>query len=447
MPRKPAAGPLLALVLAVLLAAALAPGPAHAFCYTTHAMVNLRSGPGPAHPVLQKLDMNQTLDRLGGEGRWARVRTQSGRFGWVRADLVSDTWIKVHKAERRIMLMKGREVQRTWPAAFCPFNPLGDKVKLGDGGTPEGRFFLCELIEHPGQAKYGARSLRLSYPNLEDARRGLADGIIDTAQYLAMVKALKAGHMPPQGTGLGGSIRIHGGGSDKHWTLGCVGMADADVIQLFGQVARGARVEVYKSAAQDRAINEPGRLNRLVLAGAEAQLKPPLADYTREAMAIFRMKYPMGDIPQKWAVCTDIIIRALRQAGLDLQALLHEDAITHPRRYARWIKQADWLIDHRRARNLQVFLTHHALVLDQRLAQKRPTRYQAGDIVTMDTGIPNGTAYDHIAIVAGSKNGSGAPLAINIWTVGFKTMAMDLLAKDYPGVVGHFRLTHPFDYQ
>jgi uncharacterized protein YijF (DUF1287 family) len=69
------------------------------------------------------------------------------------------------------------------------------------------------------------------------------------------------------------------------------------------------------------------------------------------------------------------------------------------------------------------------------------------DIVLMDTGIANGTVFDHIGIVDQKKNADGLPLVINIWTVGSQTSAMDLLGKPYPTIVGHFRFAHAFDYQ
>ena len=65
----------------------------------------------------------------------------------------------------------------------------------------------------------------------------------------------------------------------------------------------------------------------------------------------------------------------------------------------------------------------------------------------MDTGIRNGTEYDHIGIVDDSKDEGGFPRVINIWTTGMRTSSMDLLGGAYPRVVGHFRAGHPFDYQ
>ena len=429
-----------ALGLALFLAALLPAAKAQALMYTIKSGVNLRQGPGLNHASLARLDFNQTLRPDRQEGSWWKVSTLTGLEGWIRQDMVSDVWIKVHKKERRLLVIQGDRVIRTYQAALCPANPLGDKEKQGDGGTPEGRFFICERIKQPGQAKYGARSLRISYPNAEDARRGLAGGLITYAQYLGLIKNLKAGRMPAQNTPLGGSIRIHGGGSDRDWTLGCVALSDRDVTELFDLVPGPARVEIYKSEADDQRINQAGNLSRLVLAGAEKQLENP-ALYTSAAAGLFQLSYPGGDIASDQAVCTDVIIRALRLAGLDLQALVHEDAVLNPDSYKRWIKKPSYHIDHRRVRNLAVFLGRHAAPV------KDAGACRPGDLVIMDTGISNGTELDHIGIVSAEKDGRGVYRVINIWTVGFRTMAMVLLEQGYPQAVSFHRLTHEFDYQ
>jgi uncharacterized protein YijF (DUF1287 family) len=413
--------------------------------YTLKPGVNLYKKLGPDRRVEMRLAMNQTLHQMSRRGPWVKVRTLTGRVGYVRAASISDLWLKVHKAERVLYLMKGRRAIKIFRMALSPQNPLGDKVKQGDGGTPEGRFFICEALRKPPAARYGARSLRLSYPNIEDARRGLRKKLVSYLTYLKIVRAIRAGRMPPQKTRLGGSIRIHGGGAKRDWTLGCIALDDKDVIEIFGRVGKGARVEVYRNAAADRRLNSPGYLNRLILAGARLQIQQK-ALYTSQALAEYRLSYPGGDIRPNWAVCTDVVIRALRTAGLDLQALIHEDAIINPGRYRRWIRRPNVNIDHRRTRNLQVFLSHHAKVLPLVATRQNRHLFRPGDIVTMDTGIRNGSVFDHIGIVARATDERGIPLVINIWTVGYRTSAMSLLGRTYPKIVGHFRLTHPFDY-
>jgi uncharacterized protein YijF (DUF1287 family) len=77
-------------------------------------------------------------------------------------------------------------------------------------------------------------------------------------------------------------------------------------------------------------------------------------------------------------------------------------------------------------RNLQIYLRYHSEVLPE------DKEYQPGDIVTMDTGIANGTVFDHIGILDDSLNPQGLPKVINIWTTGYRTASMDLLGHQFP---------------
>ena len=65
-------------------------------------------------------------------------------------------------------------------------------------------------------------SLGVSYPNTEDARRGLESGLIDRETYESIASAIERGACPDQDTPLGGAIAIHSGGTTD-WTQGCIG--------------------------------------------------------------------------------------------------------------------------------------------------------------------------------------------------------------------------------
>ena len=412
--------------------------------YTIKANVNLRKGPGLDFKVIEKLKHNQSLSDEGKTGKWFKVKTSTGVEGYVHHSMISDKWIKIYKDEHLLLLMKGENAFKSYKIALCPFNPDKDKVKQGDGGTPEGRFYICEMLKEPKKAKYGARSMRISYPNIEDARRGLKDRLIDYDTYKGILKEIHQGAMPNQSTILGGSIRIHGGGNSRDWTLGCVGMDDDDIIEIFDMVGPGTRVEIYRNKKQDEELNRPGYLNRKILEGAKKQLVKP-ALYTKNASGLIKLSYPMGDIPDNEAVCTDIIIRALRHAGIDLQALVHEHIILAPELYNN-IKIPDYNIDHRRTRNLQIYFMHNAEVIFNGEGEVDNKKAKPGDIIIMDTGIRNGTVFDHIGIVDDKTDSTGNSRVINIWTTGYKTDSMSLLGREYPEAVGIFRLIHPFDY-
>jgi uncharacterized protein YijF (DUF1287 family) len=113
--------------------------------------------------------------------------------------------------------------------------------------------------------------------------------------------------------------------------------------------------------------------------------------------AYVTLDYPGGDIPRKTGVCTDVIIRAYRDAfEVDLQALIHADMKANFSSYPNtWgLTRADRNIDHRRVPNLERYFTRNGL---KREAPGRREDWQAGDLVTMRLG----GRLPHIAIFSG----------------------------------------------
>lgn len=115
--------------------------------------------------------------------------------------------------------------------------------------------------------------------------------------------------------------------------------------------------------------------------------------------AYFNIDYPNGDVPADKGVCTDVIIRAYRKLGIDLQQELHLDMKAHFSSYPTiWgLKTTDTNIDHRRVPNLMTFFTRHgvkkAITMDAR-------DYLPGDIVTWNLG----GGLTHIGIVVNEKS-------------------------------------------
>jgi hypothetical protein len=108
------------------------------------------------------------------------------------------------------------------------------------------------------------------------------------------------------------------------------------------------------------------------------------------------LSYPNGDVPMEKGVCTDVIIRAMRKAGVDLQKEVHEDMkpnfSVYPKKWG--LKKADPNIDHRRVPNLQTFFQRKGKSL---AVTDKPEDYQPGDIVTYDL---DGKGMTHIALVS-----------------------------------------------
>lgn len=91
--------------------------------------------------------------------------------------------------------------------------------------------------------------------------------------------------------------------------------------------------------------------------------------------------YPMGDVPNNIGVCTDLIVRAYRSVGVDLQQFVHEDMAANFDSYPnRWgLRRPDHNIDHRRVPNLQAFLRRHGETLE---ISTNASDYKVGELVT-----------------------------------------------------------------
>jgi murein L,D-transpeptidase YafK len=152
---------------------------------------------------------------------------------------VDDLHIVIRKSAHSLKLVKGRRLVKSYSIALG-FSPMGDKQFEGDGKTPLGEFYIFTKND---QSKFYL-SLGLSYPNAEDAMRGLADKLINKEQYDLILKAIKDHKMPLQDTALGGEIYIHGGGTANDWTDGCVALRDTDIKELFDLVNVGMRVTI-----------------------------------------------------------------------------------------------------------------------------------------------------------------------------------------------------------
>lgn len=147
--------------------------------------------------------------------------------------------ILVKKGERRLLLFDGDQPVRTYRIGLG-FTPTGDKMRQGDGRTPEGSFYVC--VKNEASKFY--RSLGLSYPDKTHAARGLRDGLINRAQHDEIISALDRRQRPPWNTRLGGEIFIHGNGSSNDWTWGCVALDDKDMKELFEAVPKGVVVVI-----------------------------------------------------------------------------------------------------------------------------------------------------------------------------------------------------------
>ena len=109
-----------------------------------------------------------------------------------------------------------------------------------------------------------------------------------------------------------------------------------------------------------------------------------------------KIDYPNGDVPANIGVCTDVVIRAYRAIGIDLQLFIHEDMLLNKSIYdkKRKTNRLDRSIDHRRCPNIRTFLDRQGADLP---VTKNGSDYLPGDLVFWDI------AAGHVGIVIDQK--------------------------------------------
>ena len=140
-----------------------------------------------------------------------------------------------------------------------------------------------------------------------------------------------------------------------------------------------------------------------------------------------KIPYPMGDIPLSQGVCTDVIIRSLRDAyGIDLQELIHTDSQQRP---YPGISKRDPSIDHRRVPNIVNFFKAHSLSVKNAV-------HQPGDIVVWKV-----EGLDHIGLISDAAPNSSPLVIHNIDSRGVQEE--DFFSHNFP-ICHHFRLSKEF---
>jgi uncharacterized protein YijF (DUF1287 family) len=193
------------------------------------------------------------------------------------------------------------------------------------------------------------------------------------------------------------------------------GMAIAAGVLAVSAAVGGARAQPTEAAAP---------LGVRLARAAEAQVGVTL----HYDPAYVQLAYPGGDVPRNRGVCTDVVVRALRAVGVDLQVAVHEDMTRHFAAYPRhWgLRRPDRNIDHRRVPNLMTFLARHGKELPLAAA------YEPGDLVAWR--LANG--LHHIGMVS-THVAAGSDHRLVVHNIGAGAQLEDVLhafAK-----LGHYR--------
>ena len=166
---------------------------------------------------------------------------------------------------------------------------------------------------------------------------------------------------------------------------------------------------------------------------------PPLVAAARRQVGVtllydpayVEMSYPGGDVPAERGVCTDVVVRALRSQGVDLQQTIHEDMRAHFAEYPQqWgLQGPNRSIDHRRVPNQMRWFEREGW---SRPITTNTADYSAGDIAAWKL---NDSGLLHIGIVSDRKAVDGTPLVIH--NIGNGTREDDILFRH--AVIGHYR--------
>jgi hypothetical protein len=148
----------------------------------------------------------------------------------------------LHKSKRRLDLYADDEILKSYVVNLGGA-PEGDKHIEGDQKTPEGDLYICAK----NRSSHFTRYLGIAYPTPDWAREAAKEGKVSEKVVRDTEAAFrKRDRCPPQTSPLGGVVGIHGkGGWEKRgddivgvdWTLGCVGLRDPDILEIFNTYA------------------------------------------------------------------------------------------------------------------------------------------------------------------------------------------------------------------
>lgn len=158
-----------------------------------------------------------------------------------------DVWILVDTNALTLSVMKGDSPLRTFENIAIGSNGATWEKRTMDEKTPLGDFRISAIKNNSRFHLFFA----INYPTMEHARRALEDGRVSHAEFQALQTAWKRGESPPQNTGLGGFIGIHGVGEGDmeihnrfNWTNGCIAITNEEIDELAGLVNIGTRVTI-----------------------------------------------------------------------------------------------------------------------------------------------------------------------------------------------------------
>jgi len=211
--------------------------------------------------------------------------------------------------------------------------------------------------------------------------------------------------------------------------LSLVGLLPAKIAETLPLSLPG---ELSPSVIADKPADQLTLADRVVL-GARDEVKRG----TRYDASYQKITYPGGDVDAKVGACSDVIIRAYRAAGIDLQVLVHEDMAKNFKLYPhKWgLKAPDPNIDHRRVPNLACFFARYGQTLTNEV-DGHLKEWQWGDVVVWR--FKDGRT--HIGIISDRQTADGVPAIID--NSGIARERPYLTTPDWT-ITGHYRYPLP----
>jgi len=229
------------------------------------------------------------------------------------ATLTAKRIVVIDKAKQNVVLFTDGKRTAAFPAAFG-IDPDSDKHRAFDCATPEGHYFVA-------YKKMKSRfhlALGLSYPNLANAEKGLAGGVISPREYRRIYTAVRRSRPAPHDTGLGGGIAIHGGGvfryfgqsRERDWTEGCIALNDEDIETLFNACQVQDSVIIFDSRKTLHGIIRPFTRGEVM-----DENRAPICP---DGICTYRTEIPTS------LGRTRVIVKEGRNYGRSLEVVVHE---------------------------------------------------------------------------------------------------------------------------
>lgn len=157
--------------------------------------------------------------------------------------------VEISKSERAMSVLQNGKVIKQYRISHGS-GGKGAKIRRGDKKTPTGTY---RAINFKSNSKFHF-FIQLNYPNPLDAWRGYRNEFISAAEFKQIILAYTRDNLPPQNTGLGGYIGIHGIGlttaeknrlhEDHNWTEGCIAVTNEEINELRQYITRGTTVVI-----------------------------------------------------------------------------------------------------------------------------------------------------------------------------------------------------------